>query len=256
LEAQTLAYEVEGRLRSIAKRIARIVNEVEDTQKLRVLITTDHGRLLSSSRRIHNVPKDMQAHGRAAWGMSSAPFDSDGIHVEGDIAFIDPGRFGLPEAASIVISDDAFLTSDGRTGVESFAHGGVFPEEVLIPWIQLTRDRQPLRLTLNLTGSGMAGAAGKLRLKISNTSDVRVEILQVQLSFSDTPLNTNVSVAPFAGSTIEWTIADWPQKSDLQNLQAAVLCAVPSGEREVFRITPEFTVEEMYSRETILDDLL
>ena len=43
LEPQTLVFEVEGHLRSIAKRIARIVGEVEDTKSLRVVVTTDHG---------------------------------------------------------------------------------------------------------------------------------------------------------------------------------------------------------------------
>jgi hypothetical protein len=81
LEHETLKFEVEGRLRSVARRIARIVHEVQDTKKLRVIITTDHGRLLSDSRRLHPVPKGMVPHGRAAWGPASVLFDADGTLV-------------------------------------------------------------------------------------------------------------------------------------------------------------------------------
>ena len=256
LDAQTLKFEVEGRLRSIARRIARIADEVQDTRKLRLFITTDHGRLLSISRRSNPVPKGMEAHGRAAWGNVLVPFDSDGIYVDGTLAYIDAARFGLPVTAAIVLSEDAFLTSDGKTGLESFTHGGVFPEEVLIPWLQFTRDRAPVSITIRLTGHGVAGASGKMRLEVNNTSDVRVEVLQVHLSFSNIPLNTKIDVAPLTRSGAEWTLANWPQKNELPTIQATIICAMPTGEREVYRVAPEFTVEEMYSRETVLDDLL
>jgi hypothetical protein len=256
LEAQTIAYEVEGRLRSIARRVARIVNGVGDSQRLSVVITTDHGRLLSASRRIHDVPQNMQGHGRAAWGQDTFPFNKDGIYVDGPIAYIDPARFGLPETAAIVLSDDAFRTSDGRSGLESFAHGGVFPEEVLIPWVRFTRDRSPLSLDIRIAGSGQAGALGKFTLDVSNTSEVRIEIVQIQLSFVDSPLDTHVSVGPLARVSTQWTVSNWPRQADLPNVKATVVCSLPTGEREFFNVLPEFNVEEMYSRGTVLDDLL
>lgn len=95
-----------------------------------------------------------------------------------------------------------------------------------------------------------------MRLEVNNTSDVRVEVLQVHLSFSNIPLNTKIDVAPLTRSGAEWTLANWPQKNELPTIQATIICAMPTGEREVYRVAPEFTVEEMYSRETVLDDLL
>jgi hypothetical protein len=256
LDVQTLHYEVEGRLRSIAQRVARIVNEVDGRQKLRVFITTDHGRLLSVSRRVHEIPPKMQAHGRAAWGPVSVPFDNHGIYVDGALAYIDAERFGLPETAAIILSDDAFLTSDGRTGAEWFPHGGVFPEEVLIPWVQFTRDRDPVSLSVRLTGRGVAGASGQMKLEATNASDVRVEIVQVNLTFMNVRISTSLSVAPLKRGSIDLTLTNWPQRKDLATMEATITYAMPTGDRQIHSLVPELTVEEMYSRETILDDLL
>ena len=255
LDVQTLLYEVEGRLRSIAQRVARIVKEVDERQKLRVFVTTDHGRLLSASHRVHEVPPKMKAHGRAAWGPVSVPFDDDGIYIDGALAYIDAERFGLPETTAIILSDDAFLTSDGKTGTEWFPHGGVFPEEVLIPWVQFTRDRDPVSLSVRLTGHGVAGASGKMRLEATNTNDVRVEIVQVYLPSLNVRISTSLRVAPFKRTGIEWTLANWPQRKDLATIEATITYLMPTGERQTHRLVPEFTVDEMYSRETILDDL-
>jgi len=256
LEAQTIRYEVEGRLRSIARRVARIANEVEDMRKLRLVITTDHGRLLSGSRRVYDIPRNMQGHGRAAWGQVAVPFNADGIFVDGDLAYIDAGRFGLPETVAIVLSDDAFRTSDGRSGMESFAHGGVFPEEVLIPWVTFTRDRVPVRVELRLSGTGQAGAAGKVRLDVTNTSEVRIEIVELRLPFVSSPIEAHVNVGALSRSSVQWTVINWPHKTDLPSMQATVVCALPNGEREFISVIPDLAVEEMYSRDPILDDLL
>ena len=175
--------------------------------------------MLSSSERVYAPPNRMTAHGRAAWGACTVAFDSDGVFVDGNIAYIDPERFGLPEAASIVISDEAFCMSDGRSGVESFTHGGVFPEEVLIPWLQFTRDRSPLKLSIRLTGLGRAGAAGKMRLEIINTSEVRIEIIQVQLSLPQITIDSTMTVAPLQRSAAEWSIAVWPQSQNCLKLK-------------------------------------
>lgn len=255
LDVQTLRHEVSGRLQAIARRILRIVNEVDDSQRLRVFVTTDHGRLLSNSNRVCTVPKNMRAHGRAAWGHVSAPFDSDGIYVDGALAYIDAARFGLPETAAIILSDDAFLTIDGRTGTASFPHGGIFPEEVLIPWVQFTRDRGPIAISVSVTGKGIAGASGRLRMEVFNTSDLGIEIVQLALLPMNLQIDTNLKLGPFRKDTEEWSVTTWPQKKDLASVKAVLTYVLPTGERQTVEVIPVLTTDEMYSRETILDDL-
>jgi hypothetical protein len=256
LDQETIRSEVSGRLRSIAQRVSRIVNEVDNSQRLRIFVTTDHGRLLSNSRRVQAVPSNMKAHGRAAWGQCSVPFDADGIYIDQDVAYIDAQRFGLPEPSAIMLSDDAFLMSDGRSGLETFPHGGVFPEEVLIPWIRFTRDRGPLTISISITGKGVAGASGRLAMEVTNASDVPIEIVQLNLLTLNLQIEMNLKLKPFKKISEEWSVSTWPQKKALPNLKASVTYVLPAGERQTVEATPVLTTEEMYSRETILDDLL
>ena len=232
------------------------MDEVDVSKRLRVYITTDHGRLLSESKRSQTVPHGMMPHGRAAWGLpGSYAFDSDGIFVDGAIAYLDPARFGIPDTAAVVLTEDAFRTADGKSGVESFTHGGVFPEEVLIPWLEFTRDRGPLEVSLKITGNGIAGATGRIQLEVKNTSQVRIEIVDVRLPFATAPLSCSLSARPLTRVVGDWTVNNWPQKSEVAGLLATVVFELPTGERESHGIVPELTVDEMYSRDTILDDL-
>lgn len=256
LDEETIRSEVSGRLRSIAQRVSRIVDKVSDSQRLKVFVTTDHGRLLSNSQRVRGVPANMKAHGRAAWGRLSLPFDVDGIYVDQDVAYIDAQRFGLPEPSAIMLSDDAFLMSDGRSGLETFPHGGVFPEEVLIPWIRFTRDRGPIAISIHITGKGVSGASGKLNLEVTNTSDVAIEVVRLSLVTMNLHIDMSTKLRPFKKSTEEWSISSWPRKNDLPTLKAIVSYLLPTGELHTVETAPVLTTDEMYSRETNLEDLL
>jgi hypothetical protein len=258
LEEQALRSEVSGRLLSITQRLARIIEKVSDRQKLRVILTTDHGRLLSTSQRACQVPAGMVAHGRAAWGEASVPFDREGIYVDGDVAYLNAERFALPDGkhAAVIMSDAAFLMSDGRSGVESFPHGGVFPEEVLIPWAEFTRDRGPLRISFNISGSGMAGALGHVRLNVINTSEIQVEVVQLVIPALGAPFSISLKVAPFKDGDVQLPVAKWPAAKELHDIEAVVTYVLPTGDRQTARTVASLTAEEMYKRDTTLDDLL
>ncbi len=179
--------EVQLRLRSSAQRIAAMAERVPDHKELRVIVTTDHGRLLGSSERAHHIPSGMKAEGRAAWGEVDRKFPEEGIIVEGDLAYLDAGAFGLPQHCAVVLSDDAFRTSSGQGGITSFAHGGLYPEEVFIPWLEFTRDRSLPNLEVSLAGSGVAGAGGEMMLSIRNLGRVAVKVMNLETSLGGSP---------------------------------------------------------------------
>ena len=256
MDPYTTIVEVEGRLKSIATRLAHIVRNVNDKIKLRVYVTTDHGRMLGQARRSIPVPHGMTSHGRAAWGVSSHDYDIDGVFVDGEVAFLEPGRFGIPDDAAVVLSDAAFVTNDGRSGAEPFPHGGVLPEEVLIPWLQFTRDRGPIKLTIRITGSGRAGANGRIKIEIDNASTVQVQLVEISLSNMEEPLLPNWSLNPMQRANREWSVAAWPAKRTISEMSALVTYAMPNGERTQIVVKPDLHVEEMYSREDVLGDLL
>jgi hypothetical protein len=132
----------------------------------------------------------------------------------------------------------------------------VFPEEVLIPWVQFTRDRGPLHLTFVLTGSGVAGANGRIHLKVANASDVQAEVIQVAISAMNLRLPTTLRVDSFRESDVEFAVKNWPAKKELGGIEAVITYVLPAGDRQIARVSAMFTAEEMYSRDTTLKDLL
>ena len=62
----------------------------------------------------------------------------------------------------------------------------------------------------------------------------------------------NLKLKPFKRDSAEWSLSTWPEKKDLPDLKANVTYVLPAGERQTVQATPVLTVEEMYSRDTIL----
>lgn len=137
------------------KKISDIVNAVPAEIPLKIVITTDHGRLLARSTRRKSIPAGMIGHGRAAWGVSGRQFEQTGYFIEDNVVYLHGERFGLPNDAALCLNDDSFYTNDGKTGVEFYPHGGVYPEEVIIPWLVFAVWRN-LRCSSLFIGSGEA----------------------------------------------------------------------------------------------------
>lgn len=253
-DSETIVQRVKGTLQSVASRIVKVAHAVPSERRLKVVLCTDHGRLLAVSRRTQEVPGLMTAHGRAAWGQHGRAESPDGFAVEQDIVYLHPARLGLAEPCAIVLSDDSFLTSDGKTGSEAFPHGGLYPEEVLIPWITLTRDRNPLSLQPTLEGQGNAGASGTLVLRVYNPSDLPIRLVRLEVSVGDLRIELNRTVGPMGEQTVEKDWAPWPYKRDLDNLQATLSYSLPAGEERVVVFKPSLRSEELYSTEG--DDIL
>jgi hypothetical protein len=79
------------------------------------------------------------SHQRAAWG---GPSNANDLRTDFELfadekaARVHPERFGLLQPAIVAIGEDSFVNSDGSKGAEWFPHGGVWPEEVIIPWLE------------------------------------------------------------------------------------------------------------------------
>ncbi|MBO9386973.1 MAG: PglZ domain family protein, partial [Thermomicrobium sp.] len=108
--------EVDLRLRSIARALRQIADEVPAARRLRVVLTTDHGRLLGKAQRTLKVPPGWQTHGRAAWGPSRGEKIPSGFRIEDGTALLDAAAYDLPAeyAYRVALTDEAFVTSDGR----------------------------------------------------------------------------------------------------------------------------------------------
>jgi len=255
IDSKSIRTEVDGWLHGFSTRLVDIVQQVDASKKLRVIITTDHGRLLSSSQRLHQVPQGMEAHGRAAWGTSDIHFDEKGYFIDGDLVYLHPERFGVPQVCALLLNDESFVMSDGRGGKEAFPHGGIYPEEVFIPWIQFSRDRGTVSIDASLSGKGVAKSNGTYVLEILNTSAIQIQVLELEIQKIGYKTRLTLDVAPMGMKGQSIPVPSWPTTSEAISLEATIIYSLPNGERKSLLIKPSLVVEEMYQQIDILGEL-
>lgn len=256
--SETLRHDIDGRLLSIARKINEIVNRVPAELPLRLIITTDHGRLLAKATRVLNVPAGMQSQGRAALGVSGRQFDERGFLIEEDVVYLHAARFGLSTDAAVALRGDTFRTNDGKTGSEWYPHGGLYPEEVIIPWIELVRDAALPAITATLNGSGQAGLTGEFILRLRNPGDIPVTAVALSLLIHGQPINLpiNQAVAPYSEQTFRLNRSPWPKQAEASQTTVTLNLQLPNGLPFTVTIAnPEIESIEMYRRDNILGDL-
>lgn len=254
-----LEQAVESALSRVAMTISEIVTHVPDELPLRITITTDHGRLLGRADRAIPVPPNMQSHGRAAWGEQAHEFDETGIIYDGDVAYLHGERFGLPAdaaEAAVLVGPGMFKTNDNKSGMELSPHGGVAPEEVIIPWLVWERDWAAPDVLIQATGQAVTGQVGQLSLKVTNPTDIIITVTQLELLLSDhgrQEIELQSSINARTSVEIDLTVNPWPTKRQLQDCTAAVTIRLPAGRQFEVRFKPELNASEMYQRD---DDIL
>ncbi len=257
--AAKLYHEIDAALDGVAAKLVDVVETLAAIHNLRVVITTDHGRLLSNAIRTLPTPANMQSHGRAAWGNADLQFPEDGYVVEEEVAYLHHATFALPTDAAVVIGEQAFYTADGRTGSEIHAHGGLTPEEVMIPWFVALRDFQAPELEVQIDGQGRAEATGQLNITVTNIGAVAVTCTSVVLHFANGRVQTLQLQLPCGPSdhvmhTVE--MAGWPTIASTHDVTATVTVELPNGQAYTLDAAQvALTSEEMYTRSDILEGL-
>lgn len=257
----SLLEAVESVLGKIAKLIAGIVQHVPPEVRLRVVITTDHGRLMGKVPRAIPVPSGMKSHGRAAWGERQHEFDETGLILEGDMAFLHAQRYGLPEDVgelAIIVGPKMFMTNDNKTGSELFPHGGASPEEIIVPWWVFERDWQMPGVVVTVIGKGMAGGKGQFVAQMMNPSDVGLTLSRLHVRWPNGDIRNHeigLSVGPRSIGRFELDIEPWPSQAEAELLTANASLQLPDGKRFEVPMTLKLESEELYRRDNILEDL-
>ena len=257
--AVKLSHEIEAVLDAVAAKLAEVVETLPPQHNLRVLITTDHGRLLGRSERILPVPTQMESHGRAAWGYADRDFSPAGYMLEQELAYLHRAAFGLPSDAAVIVSEQSFRTTDGKTGAEVQPHGGLSPEEVIIPWLVALRDFTRPELEVQLTGSGRAEATGQLEVSITNLGSITVVCTSVVLSTSHArtiSVGLDLECPPNEQTSISITLEGWPTPKAIEALQALAHFVLPNRQEYSLPVASvTLRSEEMYTRTDILEGL-
>lgn len=261
-DRSTTRANVRSELDKIAQRIRNAAAEVPDALSLRVIISTDHGRMMGTSIRKHAWPSGADgAHGRCAWGTADVIFPHSGIIAAPDMVWLSKVRFALPCDCAVLLDGDAFTMSDGKTGIVEFTHGGLYPEEVLTPWLKFTRDRETPDMECKVDGKARAGQTGKIRLNVYNPSPLSISLKSLQFRISRTDgRNVNMPatcIGPFGSACVEITIDNWPSKTEVAAAEAVVTFAMPDGTPFSNVAISQLESEELYSRgiDLMLEDL-
>lgn len=260
-DAKTIRDNIQAVLGGLAKRIAAAVEAVPNQLKLNVIITTDHGRYLGRSERTMPLPTGMLSHQRAAWGGAGhgTSLTSDFEILAGEnAARLHPERFGLAEPALVAIDEDSFVNRDGSRGADWFPHGGVWPEEVIIPWLEFQRDAEPPNVDGRITGAGVEGRDGEIEVYLTNSSPLELALVSVSIAGDDLhhtfPLDQKLS--PRDARAITRRLSPWPSASRMGRLKAECVLRQPTGDALTVPLALDLTSESLQKRHAALDDLL
>jgi hypothetical protein len=242
-------------LGGVAKRLLEHTKDFDQTLQLTIIVTTDHGRLLGSSSRTQTVPAGMNAEGRAATGVTYKNFPETGFLIEGDVVFLDGERFRMAEDAAIIVTNDSFLTRDGKHGTDAFPHGGLYPEEVLIPWLVLSRDLTFVPLTASLSGSGEANRTAELMLSVMNPNSAAMRLEALTLDFLSSSAKVTETVAPMREAVITVPVT-LPSTQAAEAARAQLSYRLPDGSLQQVEVGVAISSREMYSQSNALEDLL
>jgi len=256
---QMLRRDIESRLDGITQKIVDVVNGVRPEVPLKIIVTTDHGRLLAEAQRTQAVPGEMKAHGRAAWGTSEREFPAAGYMIKEKIVFLHRERFGLPTDAAIVLGEEMFRTNDDRTGKEIYPHGGLYPEEVIVPWWVFLRDAAEPVVEIHLSGRGRAGQQATAEVHVQNLSAREVQIIGLHLALSGgrkIESTYNLICPPLHESRFSIQFDSWPTTQELQQILCQVEVQLAGNRRMNIAAAAALSSEEMYTRnENLLEGL-
>lgn len=253
-----LAYKVNAQLSAIVDQLVDVIESIPEHYHLCVIVTTDHGRLLNKhSPRSISVPQGMQSHGRVAWGENlSNKFDETGFSINDNdgVILVYGERFDVGHDLVISLYEDTFKTNDGKRGSESYPHGGLFPEEVIVPWLIFERDVSA-EIEVSINGEGNAGKEGILQVHITNLNDIHLTLFSVRMS-TGAQQDGEWEISPRASVTEKIHIHPWPTKSEANTANIDILLRMPDGRTFEKIIQPQLEVTEMYSRDdSLLKDL-
>ena len=259
-DRSTITKKVSSLLDNLAARIADAVMAVPDELKLHGIITSDHGRLLGKSVRALKPPASMSSHQRAALGPGASTAAAVATYEEGAAAYalLDGPRFELSDHCAVALTDHCFLAGDGRTGTERFAHGGLFPEEVIVPWIEFGRDLQTPSVVAELRGKAKENTEGVMQVVIRNPGDFPLVVVVIDLHFGSLlsqQIPTNERVGPWDTKPISIPFKQWPTTEQISAASARVTLRTPGGEEFTIAATIALESEGFYVRRDILGDL-
>ncbi|MEZ0396305.1 MAG: hypothetical protein ABWK53_07770 [Anaerolineales bacterium] len=246
--------QVRAELQVIVDEIQKLVDTIPEIIHLNILLTSDHGRLMNPHTPRQSQPgPGMKTHGRAAWGKVERTFPENGFVINENAGWVElfGERFGVEHDLCLAWNE---ITFSNISGTDAYPHGGLFPEEVIVPWFIFERDAQLPKLEIKVTGKGEAEMSGEVAIEIINNSPLKLECQKVTFSHGAELPDVNWEIAPLNQFTTKATLTPWPNKSKASNLTVTFMFVQPNGAVFIQPLEAVLQVETLYERSD--DDLL
>jgi hypothetical protein len=201
----------------------------------------------------------MQGHARAAWGNPKKSYPESGYIIEEPLAYLFAESYGLSEDVVIPLDESSFRGNDNRKGSEIYPHGGIFPEEIIVPWIVLARDYVRPEVQITISGKGRARRSGVLQIHVLNQNDIDLVLKDVVISFRgglEEKLVLDVAIGAYTEIIHSVDLEPWPSPSDVKHASAVVRLDQTNQLNFDYPAKVEIQSEDMYiESDNILEDL-
>ncbi|MEZ0483185.1 hypothetical protein [Fibrella aquatica] len=259
-ETAVVLRQARAALRYLAETLVDLAHKVPRSVSLRIQLTTDHGRMMGSGLRTIEVPEDFVAEGRAAYREQAGPPPAPSP----DITWLDPATwFNLTGWVGVVREENCFRIRrpDGSQagGIANFSHGGIWPEEVVVPWFTIARDVMPVRIVGTASGRARVGSTGRITLRIVHQGDQPVRARCLNIAGATGTLRESYLDMLIPGHqtiTHEAIMADWPTGLQLHAAKLTIMVQLADGQEMTFTLTNELSADEFQTQRTdLLSDL-
>lgn len=185
-------------LRSIANKISALVDAFPNPEQLTVMIASDHGQMLGECNSIT---------------LRDSEFVSKERFIEGEVndprfVILRPEEFPVPKTISVLLNAEV-LSFNQKSQPCIGAHGGLFPDEVIVGVSILGKRIQRKQPLVICQGSGRPRENSDLLVSIDNPENLWIEDLWLQVN--EIPqLSTGIAlrscIAPYSKNVINVSI--------------------------------------------------
>ena len=257
-DPKAIENRVESALSTLVHDLSDAVLQSGQEDAIAVVITSDHGQLMGSSKPISAATaSEIQTHGRAAYGsLTNEPIQENYRFVfDPDAVQLHPKSYRLPQPMTLAMGNYHFggnwrTDSDGRAyGV----HGGLSPEEMVVGIAVLSRqiERHPIRVTVE--GENDAGKLGTMTVNIDNPN--RVELRDLLLFLPEIPEAANGlmlrgAVPANKQVILEFPLQNWlePTSDDTFPIVGTLQFTYPDGSVDDAEVSGQLTSRTLYQR--------
>jgi hypothetical protein len=96
-----------------------------------------------------------------------------------------------------------------------YAHGGLFPEEVIIPWFVFIKQETKPIVSIKLAGKGQARKKATAKIIIMNTSSAPINLEKIHIAYHGIhPIEKefNLDIPPLTEMAFDLELASWPSQ--------------------------------------------